>query len=121
MTASLPIDASALAEISGGDAASEREFLAQFRAFNAKDAAALIGAAERSDLPEMTHFAHRIVGSARSIGATALAQAAALVERACRDNDVARARSHMPAFVAELGRLDTYLDTLALPRRGHAL
>lgn len=116
MTAIPPIDASALAEISGGDAATEREFLAQFRAFNAKDAAALIGAAEKSDLPGMVHFAHRIVGAARSVGATALGQATARVERACRDNDLAGARSHMPAVVAELGRLEAYLDTLALPR-----
>jgi len=116
MTATPPIDAAALAEISGGDAATEREFLAQFRAFNAKDAAALIGAAEKSDLPGMMHFAHRIVGAARSVGAPALGQAAALVERACRENDAAGARSHMPAFLAELGRLDAYLDTLAPPR-----
>jgi HPt (histidine-containing phosphotransfer) domain-containing protein len=110
-----PMDYSALAQISGGDAAVEREFLAQFRAFNAEDSMALLNAAERSDLRGMQHSAHRIKGSASTIGALALAAAAGRVERACRDDDMEAARSHMGAFRAELERLGAYLEMLALP------
>jgi len=113
-----PIDWSALAQISGGDPATEREFLARFRGFNARDVNALVEAAARSEAPGLQHAAHRIKGAASTVGAMELAAAAGDVESACRENDVALARSRMPALMAQLQRLDTYLDSLALPPAG---
>jgi two-component system sensor histidine kinase/response regulator len=115
MTAANPIDWWALAQISGDDAATQREFLARFRVFNDKDQAALLEAAGKSDAPGMMHAAHRIKGAASTVGAMELAAAAESVELACREGDVALARSLVPMVGAALERLGAYMDSLALP------
>ncbi len=117
-TAAVPVDRALLSMVSGGDEGAEREILARFRKFNGEDVIHLTKAAENWDLPELQQAAHRIKGASRTIGATALAGACERVERAAREGDLNAVRSHMPALVDEIERLDAYLESLELPSLG---
>jgi HPt (histidine-containing phosphotransfer) domain-containing protein len=77
-----PIDIDHLQRMTLGDAGLEREVLAMFSA----QAASLIGAL--ATLPaEAGALAHTLKGSARAIGAFAVADAAEVLETAMRDGD----------------------------------
>jgi CheY-like chemotaxis protein/HPt (histidine-containing phosphotransfer) domain-containing protein len=110
--ADAPIDRSALAEITGGDAAMERDILLDFRGTNDGDAAMLKEALDKHDIALATRASHRIKGASRTIGAISLADVCERIERAGRANDWNTVSSHREAFWRELERLNAWLRLL---------
>jgi HPt (histidine-containing phosphotransfer) domain-containing protein len=92
-----PIDTGHLAQMTLGDASLEREVLAMFSA----QAAGLVG--KLATLPsDALALAHTLKGSARAIGAFAVADAAAVLEVAIRNaNDPQPALAELAGAVAE--------------------
>ena len=104
-----PIDPSSLAQISGGDAAMEREILADFKNANDADMQALRQALAQRDLAQVARASHRVKGACRMVGAAALASVCERMEKAGRENswkDVAREQG---ALEHELERLNAWL------------
>jgi two-component system, NarL family, sensor histidine kinase EvgS len=108
----VPIDRAALAEISGGAAAMERDILIDFREANDGDAAMLKEALARRDLAQATRASHRMKGASRAIGATMLADVCERIERAGRANDWAAVAENRESFERELERLSAWLRRL---------
>jgi signal transduction histidine kinase/DNA-binding response OmpR family regulator len=106
------VDPAALAEVSGGDAAFERDMLVRFRRCNTEDGQLLMNAVEKRELGDVAQASHRIKGASRTIGAMGLAAASERVERASRANDWAGVDSNMDAFRREFDRLDAHIATL---------
>jgi signal transduction histidine kinase/DNA-binding response OmpR family regulator len=105
-----PLDRSALASLTGGDVAAEREILMDFRRVNAQDAAMLKCAVDGSNILEVTTAAHRIKGASKMIGATGLAAVCECLERASRAGDWLMVRANMGAFEHEVERLNHYCE-----------
>ncbi|RFP19396.1 MULTISPECIES: ATP-binding protein [unclassified Duganella] len=106
-----PLDEARLAELTGGDAAVRDDILADFRNDNDADVAALRAAQAAGGTTAVIRSAHRICGAARMLGATALAEASAAIERDARSGAVATAPS--PAclrFDAALAAFNTYMS-----------
>lgn len=110
--AAAPIDRASLAEITGGDAAAERDILIDFRRVNDEDAAMLKRAVAESDMPQITRAAHRIKGASRMVGALRLADVCERLEAASRASDWDTIRAGMGTFQQEWARLNVYFDAL---------
>lgn len=110
--ASLPVDRSVLAGISGGNTVAEREILIDFRRVNDEDAAMLKRAVTAGDTPQVIRTIHRIKGAGKMVGALGLAGVCERIEQASRANDSTMVRTGMQAFQQEWQRLNAYLDTL---------
>jgi HPt (histidine-containing phosphotransfer) domain-containing protein len=99
-----PVDLDVLARQSGGDVALERDVLLLFTDQAARDASRLVGL----DMPARRALAHRIVGSARAIGAGEVARRAAAIEAG--DGDIAALEDAIGQacqfIVGHLARLD---------------
>ena len=104
------VDRSVLAAISDGDAAVEREILAEFRRINDEDAAVFKLAVTQNDAAQVTNSSDRISGASKSIGAFALSRATERVERAGAIGDWKVAQARMDTFNRELGRLNNYCE-----------
>jgi signal transduction histidine kinase/CheY-like chemotaxis protein/HPt (histidine-containing phosphotransfer) domain-containing protein len=107
-----PIDHDTLAQISSGDPALEHRIFVEFLRANGDDIAGLESAYETRDAALMTQAAHRIKGSAKTIGALDLAQICNGLEAAARAHDWATIAADEPAFRAEAHRLVAYLEAL---------
>jgi HPt (histidine-containing phosphotransfer) domain-containing protein len=107
-----PVDRSVLAAISGGEAATERDILTDFRRANDEDAAALKRAVATSNIPQVTRAAHRILGASRTVGALELASVCERIERASRASDWTTIAASMEAFHREWKRLNAYFDSI---------
>ena len=107
-----PVDRTALAEISGGDAAAERDILLDFRRVNDEDVALLIQAVALNDVPKVTHASHRIKGASRMVGALELAGVSERIEQASRANHWPAIEASMAALQVEWTRLNSHIDTL---------
>ncbi|MEO8204394.1 MAG: response regulator [Betaproteobacteria bacterium] len=105
-----PIDRLVLAALSGGDAAAEREILADFRRAIASDAAAFMQAVGAHDFALVTSTTDRIANASRIIGAMALGQATERVRRSGSLGDWGVAESRLVKFKRELARLDAYCE-----------
>jgi len=105
-----PLDRSALASLTGGDVAAEREILMDFRRVNEEDAAMLRRAIDGSNIPEVTTAFHRIKGASKMIGAMGLAAVCERLEHASRAEDWLTVRANMGAFEHELERLNHYCE-----------
>jgi signal transduction histidine kinase/DNA-binding response OmpR family regulator len=105
-----PLDRTALASLTGGDVAAEREILMDFRRANEQDAATLKRAVDGSNILEVTTASHRIKGASRMIGAMALAAVCERLERASRADDWPAVRANMGAFEHELERLNYFCE-----------
>jgi signal transduction histidine kinase/CheY-like chemotaxis protein/HPt (histidine-containing phosphotransfer) domain-containing protein len=105
-----PLDRSALASLTGGDIAAEREILVDFRRANEEDAAMLKRAVDQSNSLEVTTASHRIKGASKMIGAMGLAAVCERLERASRADDWPAVRANMGAFEHELERLNHYCE-----------
>jgi PAS domain S-box-containing protein len=105
-----PLDRSALASLTGGDVAVEREILMDFRRVNAEDAAMLKRVVDGSNSLEVTTASHRIKGASKMIGAMGLAAVCERLERASRAEDWSAVRANMGAFEHELERLNHYCE-----------
>jgi CheY-like chemotaxis protein len=110
--ASLPLDRTKLAELSGGDEQTEREILADFRTTAGDDAAALAAALERADRNQITRISHRMKGASRMVGALALAAICEQMEAASRADDAAAIAAQSGALRREVERLQEFLDQL---------
>ena len=104
-----PIDPAPLAELSGGDEGIVREIFVQFRAVNDNDAGMLRDAVRGRDLEQVVHFAHRIKGAGRTVGANELGSAGERIEDAAREGDWTAIDGSMAAFDAALDRVNVYL------------
>lgn len=107
-----PVDRSRLAELSGGDAAAERDILIDFRSVNDDDAAMLIQALNARDAALVIRASHRIKGASRMIGAIMLADVCDKIEHAGRANDWDQIAANRDAFDRELERLNAWLRCL---------
>ncbi|SFL12266.1 ATP-binding protein [Lysobacter sp. cf310] len=101
------LDTDVLAALTGGSPAEAHSLLEEFLAATAQDQAALHAAREGGDTVALTRQAHKIKGAARMVGATELAQAAAALEAAGRDDD-------WPTILPLAADLDTALQHLRL-------
>lgn len=101
------LDTEVLATLTGGSPAEAHSLLAEFLTATAQDQAALHAAREGGDTVALTRQAHKIKGAARMVGATELAQAAAALEAAGRDDD-------WPTILPLAADLDTALQHLRL-------
>jgi signal transduction histidine kinase/DNA-binding response OmpR family regulator len=106
-----PIDAAILDEISDGDADLAREVLARFHLHNDEDVATLLDGVRRVDAQAVVFAAHRIKGSSNTVGATALAEVCARLERSGHANDWTAIAATMAALEREIARLDAYLGS----------
>ena len=104
------IDAAALAELTGGDRAVERDILREYRTANDADALALRDALDRRDLPGIVRAAHRMKGAGRMVGARSLAEVCGAIEQAGRAEDFTAVAGEEPRLARELERLNAYLD-----------
>lgn len=108
----IPVDRSVLAAISGGDETIERDILIDFRRINDEDATMLKNAVIKHDTPQITRASHRIKGASKMVGAIDLAAICELIESASRTDSQTAIDASMGVFSYELGRLNTYLDSL---------
>lgn len=89
----------------GGDPALYEAVLSVFREENAATGEAMARAVADMDLAAVEGIAHKIKSSAASIGALALSNAAAALQNAAQENDIARIRTDNETFQAVLQRL----------------
>jgi HPt (histidine-containing phosphotransfer) domain-containing protein len=108
--AAAPLDREALSAICGGDAAAERDILAEFRRANDADAANFKLALAARDAQQITLASHRIRGASRAIGAIALAAVCERLERAGRAGDWQAIEADIGAFQLERERLNSYCE-----------
>jgi PAS domain S-box-containing protein len=105
-----PLDRTALASLTGGDVAAEREILMDFRRVNEEDAAMLRRAIDGSNILDVTTASHRINGASKMIGAMGLAAVCGRLERASRTDDWLTVRANMGEFELEMERLNHYCE-----------
>jgi len=105
----LPLfDVSVLEELVGDDQLVVREFLQEFRRSAADLAEALRTALAGGWPAEAGNAAHKLKSAARSVGAMALGEECAIIEREARRADVGMLNARLPGFeslLAETGRL----------------
>ena len=105
-----PIDASVVAQISGGDRDLESEVMRRFREAHAEDVRELRRGVGDANFDLVVGASHRIKGATRTIGALDLASVCEGLERAGRARDAAAIAEHMPRFDRENARLRDYLE-----------
>ena len=110
--AATPVERAVLSEISGGDAAVERDILLDFRRVNDEDTIMLKQAVASNDIPQVTRAAHRIKGACKMVGAMGLASVCEHIEHASRANDWNTIKVYMDAHHQEWRRLNAYLDLM---------
>ena len=109
---SLPIDHTALAVISNGDAAVERRLVDAFYRASAADAATLNAAVEQRDAVAVIRAAHRVLGASKMAGAVTLAAICVNTTRAAQARDWDAIALSRDTLIRELERVSAYLDTL---------
>jgi PAS domain S-box-containing protein len=108
----LPVDLSALKELVGDDPAVLREVLQDFRASAVRIISDLRTACAAGQTKAAGGAAHKLKSSARAIGAFALSELCADMERAGDAGDSAALAERVPLFNAEMAIVDAYLDSL---------
>ncbi len=81
------LDASVLAELTGGDPSEARDLLGEFLDSTRDDLVQLEAMRRDGDLQGLTRQAHKVKGAARIVGAVELADAAGMLETAGRSGD----------------------------------
>ncbi|MDN5836380.1 MAG: response regulator, partial [Nitrosospira sp.] len=107
-----PVDVSVLEALVGNDPAMIDEFLRDFRASSARIAADLSAAAEAGHAETAGAAAHKLKSSARSVGAMALGELCAEMEKAGKAGDMKAVKALLPRFESELTAVDNYIDSL---------
>jgi two-component system sensor histidine kinase EvgS len=108
-----PIAADVLAGMSGGDAALEREILADYLRSNEQDGAQIAQAYAQRNAEALRRTAHRMKGAARMVGAMALADLAGQIESEARDARWEALDRLRPAFGAELQKVAIHVGRQA--------
>ena len=98
--------------LGGGDDNTVRHILATFRAGNDQDAAKLRQAVAASDMFQVTHCAHRMLGASRMVGAQEFAGVCEQIHYASRAGDWNIVNDCMQAFEREWERLNAYFDSV---------
>lgn len=110
-----PIDHSALARVSAGDAAVERNIFFEFQRANDEDVALLNQAVTDSDSAQVKRLAHLIKGACTMVGALRLASVCERIERANRGGDWKTILATMNEFHQEVADLNQYFAELKRP------
>jgi CheY-like chemotaxis protein/HPt (histidine-containing phosphotransfer) domain-containing protein len=106
VAANTPVDVSVLKRLVGDDAAVVREVLQDFRVSAAKINADLRAACASRQPQAAGAAAHKLKSSARSVGALALGELCATLERAGKSGDAAALYEQLPAFETEMSAVD---------------
>ncbi|MBI5278105.1 MAG: response regulator [Burkholderiales bacterium] len=106
-----PFDRALIAASWGGDAAMVDEILKSFQGTCDEDAARLRQAVAAGDIPQVTHFAHRIRGASKMVGAVGLAAACEKIDNAGRAGDREAVLAGIPAFEQEWMRLSAHFNS----------
>lgn len=107
-----PINPAVLDELVGGDPRAGRELMAQFLSYNREDVRDLKNALTSADSEGIARAAHRIKGSSRAVGATALGDVCENLEVAARGADLARVQVMYTSFERELGRVESHISSM---------
>jgi CheY-like chemotaxis protein/HPt (histidine-containing phosphotransfer) domain-containing protein len=108
--AEAPADARVLADLVGDDPAVLREFYVAFASSAAEAAILLARAVADGQLADAGAVAHRLKGSARSVGAAVLGEICAALEQAGIDADRRATEAALPLLRAEVDRLCAWVD-----------
>lgn len=100
-----PVDRALIAANWGGGEGTVREVLALFVRATTQDAEGLRAAMEVQDMAQLAHFAHRMLGAAKMVGARSFAEICKGIELAGRSNDHKAIHSGLREFESELARL----------------
>ena len=111
-TVAVPLDRSVLAWISGGNAATERDILTDFRRTNDEDAATLTRAVAAGDILQVIRSTHRMLGTCRMVGARGIAGVCERIGHASRASDWKAVEASMRAFHQEWLCLNAYFDSI---------
>ncbi|MDO8960404.1 MAG: ATP-binding protein, partial [Rhodocyclaceae bacterium] len=106
------VDVSVLAAQVGDDPATLREFLLDFRASAVGIAAELAAAIAAGDAPRVGALAHKLKSSARAVGALALGEICAELEKAGKVGRVGALAGMMAKLDAEMAAVDAALAEL---------
>jgi len=107
---SVSVDVNVLKALVGDDEAMIREFLHDFRLSAAKIAAELRAACAAGETATAGAHAHKLKSSSRSVGALALGELCAAMEKAGKGGDTAALAELLPQFEQELARVESFLD-----------
>jgi HPt (histidine-containing phosphotransfer) domain-containing protein len=107
-----PVKVRVLEELVGNDPAIISEFLRDFRASSGRIATEIRNACQAGQAQAAGAAAHKLKSSARSVGALALGELCAEMERAGKAGDMQALNALLPRFEAELHAVDTYIDSL---------
>jgi signal transduction histidine kinase/CheY-like chemotaxis protein len=109
-----PLEIGHLREVIGDDAAALQALLEQFVAVNAGLVDEIAAAIAAADPLLARERAHRLLGSARTVGAMPLARCAEDLEAAARTGDVRRCEEVVTRLRSAYRRLVTHIDGLAV-------
>lgn len=108
----LPVDVRVLKALVGDDPAVIREFLHDFRASATETAMELKDACEHRQAAQAGALAHKLKSSALAVGAVALGDLCAEMERAGKAGKIEALTALLSRFEAEMAVVNAYLDTL---------
>ena len=108
--AQAPVDVNVLKKLVGDDEAVIREFLHDFRISAAKIAVELHTACAAGQAADTSALAHKLKSSARSVGALALGELCAEMEKAGKDGDTDTLAMLLPRFEQELTGVEGFLE-----------
>ena len=106
----MPVDVNVLKALVGDDEATIREFLHDFRLSAAKIAAELRAACAAGETATAGALAHKLKSSARSVGALALGELCAAMEKAGKGGDAETLAALLPQFEQELAGVQGFLE-----------
>ncbi|MDD5300922.1 MAG: Hpt domain-containing protein, partial [Gallionella sp.] len=107
---SAPVDVNVLKALIGDDAALIREFLHDFHLSATKIAAELRAACAAGEAATAGALAHKLKSSSRSVGALALGELCAAMEKAGKAGDAETLAVLLPKFEQELAGVEGFLD-----------
>ena len=107
-----PVEVKILKELVGDDPEVISEFLRDFRASSGRIATEIRVACQTGQAQAAGAAAHKLKSSARSVGALALGELCAEMERAGKAGDMQALDALLPRFEAELHAVDAYIDSL---------
>ncbi|MBI5429320.1 MAG: PAS domain S-box protein [Nitrosomonadales bacterium] len=111
----VPVDVNVLKKLVGDDDATIREFLHDFRVSAEDIATELRTACTQNDTAAVVAAAHKLKSSARSVGALALGELCAEMEKTGKTGQGSGLAALLARFEAEMSAVNSYLDTLQAP------
>jgi HPt (histidine-containing phosphotransfer) domain-containing protein len=105
-----PVDVNVLKALIGDDEAMIREFLHDFRLSATKIAAELRAACAAGQAAAAGALAHKLKSSSRSVGALALGELCAAMEKAGKGGDAETLAALLPKFEQELAGVEGFLE-----------